>query len=194
MNALTELFPRTRAEILRLLFTSQDQEIHLRDLSRHAGMSAAALQKELTHLAAGEFVLPRRDGNRMYYRANGSHPLYPELHGMALKATGIAAELSHCLANVQGIDLAWIFGSVAAGTSRAKSDIDLMVIGTCGLRKLTPALRDAALRTAREINPICMTAAEWKEKQHKDDAFVTRIAKEPKLWLKGGPDELAAMA
>jgi hypothetical protein len=83
---------------------------------------------------------------------------------------------------------------VAAGTSRAKSDIDLMVIGTCGLRKLTPALRDAALRTAREINPICMTAAEWKEKQHKDDAFVTRIAKEPKLWLKGGPDELAAMA
>lgn len=194
MNALTELFPRTRAEILRLLFTSQDQEIHLRDLSRHAGMSAAALQKELTHLAAGEFVLPRRDGNRMYYRANRAHPLYPELHGMALKATGIAAELSNRLAAMDGIDLAWIFGSVAAGTARAQSDIDLMVIGTCGLRKLMPALRDVGQSTGREINPICMTAAEWQEKLGKADAFVTRVAKEPKLWLKGGPDELTTMA
>ena len=57
MNALTDLFPKARAEILRLLFAGGNQEIHLRDLARLAALSPAALQKELTSLAAKEFVL-----------------------------------------------------------------------------------------------------------------------------------------
>ena len=81
--------PKTRAEILRLLFAGGNQEIHLRDLARLAGLSPAALQKELTSLAAKEFVLTRRDGNRLYYRANSSHQLFPDLYGIVLKTSGI---------------------------------------------------------------------------------------------------------
>jgi len=33
MSTLSDLFPKTRAEILRLLFETGDQEIHLRDLA-----------------------------------------------------------------------------------------------------------------------------------------------------------------
>jgi len=193
MSALSDLFPKTRAEVLRLLFETGDQEIHLRDLARLAALSPAALQKELTSLAAKELVLTRRDGNRLYYRANTSHPLYPELHGIALKTSGIAAELTRALAPVQDIDLALIFGSVAAGTATAKSDVDLLVIGNVGLRKLSPALRGLADSLGREINPICLTPKEWRENRAKNDAFANRVTAEPKLWLKGGPDALAAM-
>lgn len=193
MSALSDLFPRTRAEILRLLFETRDQEIHLRDLARLAGLSPAALQKELTTLAAKEFVLTRRDGNRLYYRANIGHPLYPELRGIVLKTSGIAAELSRALAAITGIDLALIFGSVAAATATGRSDVDLLVIGNTGLRNITPALRGIAETLGREINPVCFTPAEWREKRAKGDAFATRIIAEPKLWLKGGPDALAAM-
>lgn len=193
MSALSDLFPKTRAEILRLLFESGDQEIHLRDLARLAGLSPAALQKELTCLATKEFVLTRRDGNRLYYRANIAHPLYPELRGIVLKTTGVAAELGRALSSVEGIDFALIFGSVAAGTATARSDVDLLVIGNTGLRKITPALRGVAETLGREINPVCFTPAEWREKRRKGDAFVTRVSAEPKLWLKGGPDALAAM-
>jgi hypothetical protein len=45
----------------------------------------------------------------------------------------------------------------------------------------------------REINPVCLTSAEWREKRRKGDAFAARVSAEPKLWLKGGPDALAAM-
>lgn len=193
MSTLSDLFPKTRAEILRLLFETGDQEIHLRDLARLAGLSPAALQKELTSLAAKEFVLTRRDGNRLYYRANIGHPLYPELRGIVLKTTGIAAELSRALASVEGIDIALIFGSVAAGTATGQSDVDLLVIGNTGLRKITPALRGVAETLGREINPVCLTPAEWREKREKGDAFAMRVSSEPKLWLKGGPDALAAM-
>lgn len=193
MSTLSDLFPRTRAEILRLLFETGDQEIHLRDLARLAGLSPAALQKELTSLASKEFVLTRRDGNRLYYRANIGHPLYPELRGIVLKTSGIAAELSRALAPVAGIDLALIFGSVAAATATGLSDVDLLVIGNTGLRKITPALRGVAETLGREINPVCFTPAEWREKRAKGDAFASRVSAEPKLWLKGGPDALAAM-
>jgi len=193
MSALSDLFPKARAEILRLLFETGEQEIHLRDLARLAALSPAALQKELTSLAAKELVLTRRDGNRLYYRANTGHPLYPELHGITLKTSGIAAELGRALAPVAGIDLALIFGSVAAGTATGKSDVDLLVIGTPGLRKISPALRGVADALGREINPVCLTPAEWRDKLGRGDAFARRVAAEPKLWLKGGPDALAAM-
>ncbi len=85
MNALSDLFPKARSEILRLLFETGEQEIHLRDIARLAEMSPAALQKELTALASKELVLTRRDGNRLYYRANTAHPLYPELNGLVVK-------------------------------------------------------------------------------------------------------------
>lgn len=193
MNTLSDLFPKTRAEILRLLFAGGNQEIHLRDLARLAGLSPAALQKELTSLAAKELVLTRRDGNRLYYRANIAHPLFPDLCGIVLKTSGIAAELGRALAAVEGIDVALIFGSVAAGTATGQSDVDLLVIGTTGLRKITPALRGVADSLGREINPICVTPAEWRGKLQRGDAFAARVSAEPKLWLKGGPDAFAAM-
>lgn len=193
MKNLADLFPKTRAEIFRLLFETGSQEIHLRDLARLANLSPAALQKELTSLAAKELVRTRRDGNRVYYSANPSHPLYPELRGLVLKTSGIAAELTRALAGLVGIDIALVFGSLAAGTATSRSDADLLVIGTTGLRKLTPALRGLAESLGREINPICLTQAEWRERRAQGDAFATRVYAEPKLWLKGGPDALAAM-
>ena len=193
MNALSDLFPKARAEIFRLLFETGDREIHLRDLARLAALSPAALQKELTSLAAKELVLTRRDGNRLYYRANTAHPLFQDLRGLVLKTSGIGPEIARALSAAEGIDLAFVFGSVAAGTASGSSDVDLLVIGSVGLRKLTTALRGLADSLAREINPVCLTAAEWREKRRKRDAFATRVATEPKLWLKGGPDALAAM-
>jgi DNA-binding transcriptional ArsR family regulator len=193
MNTLSDLFPKTRAEILRLLFETGDQEIHLRDLARLAKLSPASLQKELAALSAKELVIARRDGNRLYFRANTSHPLYPELHGIVIKTAGIAAELRRALLPVAGIELALVFGSTASGTAGGRSDVDLLILGSAGLRKISPALRGISESLGREINPVCLTPAEWREKLRLHDAFASRVSNEPKLWLKGGPDALAAM-
>jgi DNA-binding transcriptional ArsR family regulator len=193
MISLNHLFPKTRAEILRMLFESADRESHLRDLARMADLSPASLQKELASLASLELITARRDGNRLYYRANTAHPIYPELHGLVIKTAGIAAALRLALSTVEGVDLALIFGSTAAGTATGQSDVDLLVLGTAGLRKITPALRGIAENLGREINPVCLTPAEWREKQQRGDAFVSRITREPQIRLKGTSDAFAAM-
>jgi predicted nucleotidyltransferase len=193
MSALADLFPNTRAEILRLLFGDDRREAHLRDLARHAGLSAAAVQRELSALSALELVVPRRDGNRLYFSANTAHPLYQEIRSIVLKTSGIAPALQKALASVPGVDLAFIFGSMASGSLRSTSDVDLLVIGSTGLRKITAALSGISGSLGREINPHCLTPTEWQDKLQRNDAFALRVSTEPKLWLKGGPDALAAM-
>jgi predicted nucleotidyltransferase len=193
MNALSDLFPKARAEILRLLFDDPAKESHLRDLARLAGLTAAALQRELANLTKGGLLVSRRNGNRLYFRANTSHPLYPELHGLVTKTAGIGAELQRAIAPVTGIDIAFIFGSAAAGTLGSASDVDLLILGSAGLRKVTPALRGIGETLGREINPHCLTPDEWRSKRTAGDAFISRVADEPKIWLKGDPDALATM-
>lgn len=193
MSALADLFPKAKAEIFRHLFDDPGKEIHLRDLARIAGLSPAALQRELGNLTTSDLVIPRRDGNRLYFRANTSNPLYPELHGLVTKTTGITTVLRQALLPVDGVDLAFIFGSTAAGTLRSSSDVDVLILGSAGLRKVSAALRGIAQSLNREINPFCLTPDEWNSKKAADDAFICRVVVEPKLWLKGGPDALATM-
>jgi predicted nucleotidyltransferase len=193
MLSLTALFPKARAEILRLLFDDPTRELHLRDAARLAGLTPAALQREASALARQELLSVRRDGNRVYYRANTAHPLFPDLRGIVIKTTGIASELRHALHPLDDVDIALIFGSTASGEAGSQSDVDLLVVGRTGLRKIAPAIRKASQSLGREINPVCFTPAEWHDKSTRGDALIARILAEPKFWLKGGPDALAAM-
>ena len=99
----------------------------------------------------------------------------------------------NALTFVAGVAIAFIFGSMASGSLRSSSDVDLLVIGTTGLRKITAALSGISSSLGREINPHCLTPAEWHDKLQRKDAFILRVSAKPKLWLKGGPNALAAM-
>lgn len=193
MTSLTALFPKARAEILRLLFEDPSRELHLRDVARLARLTPAALQREASALAKQELLSVRRDGNRVYYRANTDHPLFPDLRGLVIKTAGIAAALRQALHPMEDVEVALIFGSTASGLAGSHSDVDLLILGRAGLRKIAPALRKSAESLGREINPVCYTPTEWRDKSAHGDALVARILAEPKLWLKGGPDALAAM-
>ena len=189
MSLLPILFPRVRAEVLRLLFADAARELHLRDLTRQSGLGLGTVQDELEKLSKADIVTSRRDGNRRYYRANASHPLFTDLQQLVLKTTGLRDVLVDALKGVKGIEVALVFGSLAAGSGKAGSDVDLLVIGDAGLRALAPGLRRASESLGREINPITMTAAEYA-KGRKKHPLLLDIADKEKLFIRGGADEL----
>ncbi|MDQ8188481.1 nucleotidyltransferase domain-containing protein [Pelagicoccus sp. SDUM812002] len=193
MTTLHSLFPKARAELLRLLLTDPAKELHLRDLAKQSGMSVGALQKEVQRLEETELLVSRRDGNRLYFRANDSHPIFPELRGIVEKTSGLANSLSEATKEIDGINLAFVFGSTASGQAKASSDVDFFAIGSVGLRKLTPKLRPVSESIGREINPYTITAKGFAQKAASGDAFIQSILNAPKLWIKGSDDELAAM-
>ena len=193
MNVLSVLFPRVRAEVLRLLFAEAGRECHLRELARLSQLALGTVQAEVRQLAAAELILARRDGNRLYYRANASHPVFPELQGLARKTTGLREPLAKALAGLEGIDLALVFGSQAGGTAGAASDVDLLVVGDVGLRALAPRLRPVAEALGREINPHVLSARTFSTRARSGDAFVASVLAGPKLWIQGGADELGSL-
>lgn len=192
MSLLQILFPQVRAEVLRLLFADETRELHLRELTRQSGLSLGTLQTEVEKLRAADLLLSRRDGNRLYFRANAAHPLFADLRQLVLKTAGLREVLADALRDVPAIELAFVFGSLAAGTGKAGSDVDLLVIGDAGLRALAPRLRSAAERLGREINPVTMTAAEFIRDRTKKP-FLRDVLAKDKLFVKGNSDELARL-
>jgi predicted nucleotidyltransferase len=189
MSVLTVLFPRVRAELFRLLFADASRELHLRDLTRQSRLGLGTVQGELEKLSSSDLVTSRRDGNRRYYRANSSHPLFVDLQQLVLKTTGLRDVVADALRGVKAVDVAFVFGSLASGAGKAASDVDLFVIGNAGLRTLAPPLRKAADTLGREINPVSMTVEEFRKRRTKDP-FVRDVLGKEKLFVKGDADEL----
>ena len=86
------------------------------------------------------------------------------------------------------------FGSFARGEESADSDIDLMVIGSLGLRDLITMLANTQDTILREINPHVHSEDEFRKKIQKNDHFVSQVVAGPKIFILGSEDELKAIA
>lgn len=194
MSQLTEIVgSKIRAEVFRLLFAGTELELHVREIQRRTGFNDRAIRQELAKLARLDLVVPRRDSNRLYYSARKDNPLYPDIRSIAIKTVGLSQVLSSALQS-EKIQIAFVFGSVAAGTEKAGSDVDLMVIGSLGMRDLTGLLSGMTEKIGREINPHVLTATAFRAKAQGGAHFVASVMKEPKIFLKGNDRNLTELA
>ena len=97
------------------------------------------MRQDVEKLAKIGLLTRRRDGNRVYYAANDTHPLTNDIRQLVLKTAGLTDVLAEALAN-DAVRCAFVFGSVATGTVNAESDVDLLVIGNIGLRSFSELL------------------------------------------------------
>ena len=138
MSLLSEILSsKVRAEIFRILFGLGELEVHMRELERRSGFTIGTIQTELKKLLSLDLVVKRKDGNRSYFSANKTHPLYQDIRSMVLKTAGLVDILKGALQDQKDIQLAFVFGSIARNQAMAESDIDLFIIGDTGLRNIT---------------------------------------------------------
>ena len=194
MDTLTQIFSsKVRAALFRILFGFQENELHMRELEREAGCTIGPIQSELKRLLGLQLVVCRRSGNRLYYRANREHPLYPDIRSMVIKTTGLAAALSEQFKDRDDVRVAFIFGSIANDTQQAGSDIDLMLIGEIGLRALSGLMAEMKVTLGREINPHVLTVGDFVERRNRGEHFIVSVLESPKLFIKGAENDLETM-
>jgi predicted nucleotidyltransferase len=184
---------RIRSKLFGLLFAGANDELHIREIQRRTGFNDRAIREELLKLARIGLVTSRRDGNRLYYSAHRGHPLYADIRNMALKTIALVDVLREAL-TTDDIAVAFVFGSTARESEKAASDVDLMVIGSLGLRELTRLLSGVSEKVGREINPHVLTKTDFRRKVQGRDHFVSGVLSEPKLFVKGDERDLRAMA
>lgn len=186
------LFTKTQQRVLATLFGKPDQSFYLNEIVRLANIGKGTVKRELERMTAAGLLTIKRIGNQNHYQANPNCPIYSELLGITRKTFGIADVIKAALLPLDAqIDQAFIYGSVAKEQDTASSDIDLMVISdTLPYATLMTALIEAEPTVGRPINPTIYTAQQIRDKLHGNNAFITRVLAQPKLWIKGSDDDI----
>ena len=132
-------------------------------------------------------------GNRLCYRANRQHPIFSDIHALVVKTVGLLDVLKDALVGEKVIRAAFIFGSIAEGSEKADSDIDLLVIGEIGLRSLSRLLQGLTEELGREINPYVLAPEEFSLRKSENEHFLSKVLMSPKLFIIGDEDDLKTM-
>ena len=157
------LFGQTRNALLAMLYGHADQSFYLRQLVRAVGAGNGAVQRELKHLTDMGLLVRSTQGNQVLYQANSQSPIFSEIKSLIAKTVGIHDAIRSALAALASeIQIAFVYGSVARQEERAKSDVDLMVLGSAPFSEIVSALAAVQRMLAREINPTVFPVAEFQ--------------------------------
>jgi predicted nucleotidyltransferase len=188
------LFGATQQRLLALLFGQPQRSFFTKELIDLAGGGSGAIQRELDRLHRSGLVVQTTRGNQKHYRANDASPIYAELCGIASKMLGPADTLRQALAALaDDIELALLYGSVAARRDTAHSDIDVLIVsGDLTLEQAFAALAPAEARLGRKVNPTLYTSGEFRKRLAKANPFLTKVLAGETIALIGDKDAVAA--
>lgn len=184
------LFTSTQQRVLALLFGQPDRRFFVTEIIGLAGAGRGAVQRELVRLAESGLAAVSREGGRKLYRANRDSPLFDELCGIARKTFGLEEPLRAALRPLADrIDLALLYGSVAARADTAASDVDLLLVsGDLTLEEVYAALAPAENRLGRRLSPLLYTPGEFRRRRAAATGFLARVLRGPRVVLAGSID------
>ena len=193
-SALDSLFPGMRQQVLAATLTRPEKWWYLSELAEFLHTRPSSLQRELSALAQTGILEQRRDGRRMYFKAEKRSPIFRELRSIFEKTAGLIPTLRLVLRPFEKkIVCSFVYGSIARREERATSDVDLMVIGDVGLAELAPSLRKAERRLGRDVNLTSYSVDEFRRKSAQGDHFLTNVLKNNLQFVKGEQRDLDAV-
>jgi len=188
------LFSTTQQRVLGLLFGQPSRSFYATEIIGLVGAGSGAVQRELARLEQSGLVTVRRVGSQKHYQANADSPIFAELTGIARKTVALAEPLRKALKPLEDrIDAAFVFGSVAKRVDTASSDIDLMVVSDdLTYADLFGALEKTGATLGRGVNPTVYSREEMAKRRKEGHVFVTRVLRQPKIWIIGTENDLPA--
>lgn len=167
--------------LLGELFVFADQPISLSELAKRAGTSLGGAHKEVERLESAGLVRSTTVGRNRLIEADRSSPVYSELRGLLLKTLGPETLLRSSLADVNGIEDAFIFGSWADPSEKSPADIDVLVIGDPDVGEVYDAASAVEAEIGRPVNITVRSTAEWTQA---DGAFERAVRSGPRIDLR----------
>lgn len=179
---------RLRSELLAFYFGHPGLEDYIRSLARQLQVDPTNLQRELVRLEKEGLFRSRLSGRQKYYSLNPDYPWLKELKKIVAGTLGAESYLQE-LANLLGVEFAFIYGSYAKGTDKFNSDIDLLIIGQPDLDQVAALISGVEKKIKREINYRVIGQKEIKKMIHYDNSFITGLLNKHKVFVCGDPKE-----
>jgi DNA-binding transcriptional ArsR family regulator len=103
-SLIDAIIPGVRQGLLRLTYGQPDRWWYLSELAGELETRPSSLQRELESLAAAGILVARREGRRIYYRAEESNAIFPELRSIFQKTMGAAHQVPAVAVPLQRTD------------------------------------------------------------------------------------------
>ena len=177
MSLIDFMLAKRQQQLLGPLLLHPDKTYGTAELISLAGGDGAS-QKQLKKLVDAGVVTSVKVGNQRRLQINRAFPVFAELRAICMKTFGLAWTLKPLLAEVQGIDEAFIFGSIANGTDTEKSDIDIMFISNADLITLYAAADQIEKLVGRRVHVCCYRPGDW---YGSEDQIIQNIKGQPRI-------------
>jgi hypothetical protein len=136
---------KTRIKLLVRFFFNPKTSSYLRELSKEFNVSTNAIREELNHLTKTKLLKSEKRGRQIFYVANQSHPLFPELKSMVGKVMGIDQVIDGIVNRLGDLEKAYLIDDYAQG--KDTGIIDLLLVGDINQYHLN----DLSIKTERYI-------------------------------------------
>ncbi|MBM4219986.1 MAG: MarR family transcriptional regulator [Gammaproteobacteria bacterium] len=185
------LFGKTRAAILRELYSSPHRRISFNELVRRVQSGDGAVSRELKKLLDAGLIEEERESNLRLLRAAKRSPVYAALKEFITKASGAPWIVREALLDLEhDIEVACVIGSVARGQERPDSDLDLVVIGQAGYSRVSDYLRAAEKRLGRRFQTLYFSTDSPLDRASLRKPSVQSLLSGPKRFVIGNEDGL----
>lgn len=195
-DTLATLFgSKTKARVLELLLTHPGQTYHLRGLADAAGTDSGNTSRMLGGLVDSGLVLAAPDSHSTRYSINSGSSLVAPLRQLVIYAGALITDLrlvaEGLAAGGRQVDYSGVYGSVAAGTDDADSDIDVLVVGEPSGVSAQAAFKAVGRKHRKQVNVVVVTTAELAERLREGSALWSSIANGKKIDLIGAWSDVA---
>lgn len=188
------LLGKTKQNLLSAILLQPERSWYLSEVARYLQVPPSSLQRELAQFVESGIVVKRQDGNRVYFQADRTCPVFEELFGLLTKTVGLADLVRDALTPFQDrIELAFIYGSVATSRERSSSDVDLMLVGEATLAEVAFPVRELESRLGRVVNLTVYTSLEFAKRVAEKNHFLTAVLETELLFILGTANDLARL-
>jgi predicted nucleotidyltransferase len=147
------LFTPKQQRLLATLVLNIERGFTFTELHEQAHGGNSSLQLYLRNLVqAGLIRVEKHRASKLYY-FNVGHPLASEIKSIAIKSFALTEPIVEALRPFASkVSTAFIFGSIAKGTSRYDSDVDLMLVGDVSIGEVSLVMKNVESVIGRAIH------------------------------------------
>jgi len=174
----TLITSKTRIKLLMKFFLNPGTSAYLRALADEFGESTNSVRVELNRLSEAGLLESADEGRTKVYRANTTHPLFPEVQRIVAKTVGLDRLVEQVVSRLGNVELAFVTGDYAKGKDSGL--IDLVLVGEIDKIYLQNLVEKLEALIGRKIRALPINMTEFQRLEH-------RFLSEPQLilWVQG---------
>lgn len=155
-------------------FFNPEAKSYLRELAKEFNVSTNSVREELNQLTKTNLLKKDRNGRQVFYSADTSHPLFPELKSMVSKVMGIDQVIDGIVNRLGDLEEAYLIDDYAEG--KDTGIIDLLLVGDIDQYHLNDLSRKTERYIKRKIRSLVLTRDEHKK-------LLPELEKRPRILL-----------